>query len=315
MFLEREMRPKPFVKGKRTIYGVMPDWNPAEMIGTRPKPLSLSLYRRIITDRTWAYQRNNYGYKDLRSFPLMMDFCGLPYVDTRVSFNSFIPKDIDDRLTEKLVDYYLDNFAVQPDKHDKVEFDIIFSCYTFDLRERIKILSEHGFQAAEQDTLMVSLKHLTNNIINASNGLWIGDIERIKQLQERHQTLISSDLDIISKTYWLLEDCIRYGTLPFAGLARAGFIAVHLLKSLVSIGILSSQDYENYMGQLNTVGSEMRTDWLELSETAFLRKYGHLRPGTYDITSQRYDASLNLYFSSEGKSQSVDMQRERRSFR
>ena len=27
----------------------------------------------------------------------------------------------------------------------------------------------------------------------------------------------------MTKVYWLLEDCRRYGTLPFAGLARAGF--------------------------------------------------------------------------------------------
>lgn len=314
MFIEHEMCPKPYVKGKRTIYGIMPDWNPAEMIGTRPKPLALSLYRRIITDRIWAYQRNNYGYKNLCSFPLMIDFCGLPYIDTRVSFNSFIPKDIDDNLTEKLVDYYLDNLAAQPDKHDKVEFDIIFSCYTFDLRDRIKILSKHGFQLDEQNTLMDSLKHLTNNIINASNGLWIGDIERIKQLQERHKTLIGSDLDVVSKIYWLLENCARYGTLPFAGLARAGFIAVLLLKSLISIGIFSNQDYEDYIGQLNTIGSEMTTDRLELSESTFLRKYGHLRPGTYDITSQRYDAYPNFYFSNERRSQSENMQRGKAKF-
>ena len=52
----------PFLIGKKTIYGVMPDWNPAEIIGIKPKPLSLSLYRDLITDVTWAYQRNNYGY-------------------------------------------------------------------------------------------------------------------------------------------------------------------------------------------------------------------------------------------------------------
>ena len=27
------------------MYGLMPDWNPAEIIGCKPKPLSLSLYR------------------------------------------------------------------------------------------------------------------------------------------------------------------------------------------------------------------------------------------------------------------------------
>jgi len=34
-------RPHPYLHGKRTIYGVMPDWNPAEMIGVRPRPLEL----------------------------------------------------------------------------------------------------------------------------------------------------------------------------------------------------------------------------------------------------------------------------------
>lgn len=314
MFLEREMCPKPFIKGKRTIYGIMPDWNPAEMIGTRPKPLSLSLYRKMITDKTWAIQRYKYGYKDLQNFPLMMDFCGLPYIDTRVSFNSFIPEDVDDNLTEKLVNYYLDSLANQPNKHDKVEFDIIFSCYTFDLHERIKILSEHGFLVAEQDRLMNSLKHLTNNIINRSSGLWIGDTERIKKLQKRHQILMSSDLDVISKIYWLLEDCTRYGLLAFAGLARVGFVAVLLLKSLVSIGILSNSDYENFMGHLNTVGSKMTTDRFKLSKSVFVKKYGHLRPGTYDIASQRYDAFPNRYFKNIEKEQLEYIQQKKMGF-
>ena len=55
------------------MYGLMPDWNPAEIIGCKPKPLSLSLYRELITNSIWAYQRNNYGYKNLRSFPLLIE--------------------------------------------------------------------------------------------------------------------------------------------------------------------------------------------------------------------------------------------------
>ena len=31
------MEPNPFLIGKRNVYGVMPDWNPAEIIGIRPK--------------------------------------------------------------------------------------------------------------------------------------------------------------------------------------------------------------------------------------------------------------------------------------
>ena len=80
------LKPHPFVMGRRTVYGVMPDWNPAEMIGVRPKLLGLSLYRDLITDSIWAYQRHNYGYRNLRSFPLMTNFFGLPYIDARLSF-------------------------------------------------------------------------------------------------------------------------------------------------------------------------------------------------------------------------------------
>ena len=84
------MHPHPYLIGKRTVFGVMPDWNPAEIVGVRPQPLALSLYRELITDAIWAYQRNNYGYRNLRSFPLMPNFFGLPYIDVRLSFNSFI---------------------------------------------------------------------------------------------------------------------------------------------------------------------------------------------------------------------------------
>ena len=300
-YIASNMKPRPYLRGKRTIYGVMPDWNPAEMIGIRPKPLSSSLYRRLITDGTWAYQRDEYGYRNLRSFPLMVEFCGLPYIDIRLSFNSFIPKDIDDALSDKLANYYLDSLASDPDKHDKVEFEIVFSCNTFDLPQRINALFAHGFSREEQDTLRDSLRSMTNNIINTKDGLWITDIKKIDILDERREIIIASEMDDISKIYWLLADCTRYGTLPFAGLARAGFIAVQLLKSLVAVKILSDKDYQKYMGSLNTISSQMSTDWLELSYSAFLRKYGHLRPGTYDLTSKRYDAAPDMYLGDFSK--------------
>lgn len=289
-------QPKPYLLGKRTIYGVMPDWNPAEMIGIRPKQLALSLYKRLITDGTWAYQRSNYGYRNLRSFPLLIDFGGLPYIDVRVSFNSFIPKELDDGLGEKLVGYYLDRLAQEPEMHDKVEFAIIFSCFTFDFAQRSKVLADHGFSAKEIRELGEALLALTNRIINVTDGLWLLDAEKIGLLEQRQRLVMESELDIVSKIYWLLEDCARYGTLPFAGLARAGFIAVQLLQSLVGVGIVSQQEYQDYMSGLDTVGSQMGRDYATMTQEDFLQKYGHLRPGTYDINSKRYDAAPELYF-------------------
>ena len=114
----------PYLHGDRTLFGVMPDWNPAEIIGIRPRPLALSLYKELVTDSIWAYQRHNYGYRNLRSFPLMVDFHGLPYIDVRVSFNSFIPADVEGGLADRLVNHYIDLLAANPSRHDKVEFEM-----------------------------------------------------------------------------------------------------------------------------------------------------------------------------------------------
>ena len=45
--------------GRTTIYGQMPDWNPAELIGLVPRQLSCSLYARLITDGVWAEASRN----------------------------------------------------------------------------------------------------------------------------------------------------------------------------------------------------------------------------------------------------------------
>ncbi|MEI7493885.1 MAG: PEP/pyruvate-binding domain-containing protein [Alphaproteobacteria bacterium] len=295
--LENISAEHPYLYGKRTILGVMPDWNPAEIIGIRPKPLALSLYKELITDSTWAYQRDNYGYKNLRSFPLLIDLMGLPYIDVRVSFNSFIPKDLDPTIANKLVNYYLDRLEQEPFLHDKVEFEIVFSCYTFDLPDRIQALKEHDFCLEEVDLITQSLKNLTNNIIHSDCGLWLKDIEKIEELKKRHDLILSNhNFDELSKIYWLIEDCKRYGTLPFAGLARAGFIAVQLLNSMVAVGILNADERLQFLNSLDSVSTTMTQDLKRLDREHFLNKYGHLRPGTYDILSPRYDETPDIYF-------------------
>ncbi|MBF0354343.1 MAG: phosphoenolpyruvate synthase [Alphaproteobacteria bacterium] len=288
--------PHPYLRGKKAVFGIMPDWNPAEIIGVRPRPLALSLYRELITDSIWAYQRSNYGYRNLRSFPLMLDFHGLPYIDVRVSFNSFVPADIPDDLADRIVTHYIDRLISAPALHDKVEFEIVFSCYTFDLPHRLTRLGDFGFSPQDMDVLSQSLRQLTNRIINRRDGLWRGDIERVSELENKRLEILSSDLPIIDRIYWLIEDCKRYGTLPFAGLARAGFIAVQMLNSLVAVGVLSSAEKQDFMSGLDTISAKMGHDLATQSRSEFLEAYGHLRPGTYDILSPRYDEVPDFYF-------------------
>lgn len=301
--VEKLIRPRPFLLGKKTCFGVMPDWNPAEMLGARPKTLAVTLYKELITDSVWAQQREDYGYRDLTQQPLMALFCGLPYIDTRVTFNSFVPKNLDDGLAEKLVDYYLKQLRTYPAYHDKVEFAIVFSCYYFGVGKKLKNLLTQGFTEEELLQLQQSLLELTNSIIHPEHGMYKKDLEKTRQLEQDYATIVLSDMSTIDKIYWLMEKCKLYGTRPFAGVARAGFIAVQLLKSLVTEGVLTEETLAAFMTSLNTVNKQMAGDLAalragNLSRESFIVKYGHIRPGSYDITSPRYDEAFEEYFAS-----------------
>ena len=289
-------KPQPFVLGDSMILGVMPDWNPAEMIGIQPKPLALSIYRDLITDSTWAYQRHNYGYRNLRGFPLMKDFYGLPYIDVRLSFNSFIPADLDDSVAERLVDHYMSQLLRQPWLHDKVEFEIVHSCLTFDTNNRLSQLSPNIFSSYERDQILESLRKLTNRMLDPIEAPWILDEKRLQTLISRHSTIMGSTKDRVSLIFWLLEDTRRYGTLPFAGLARAGFIATQIIKSLVDINVIDQESASAFYASLSTVGGQLADAMRSENLESVLKKYGHLRPGTYEITNLRYDEAPELYF-------------------
>ncbi|MDD2656644.1 MAG: PEP-utilizing enzyme [Patescibacteria group bacterium] len=297
--------PHPDLYGDNTVYGVMPDWNPAEMIGIKPRPLSLSLYRELITDNVWAFQRDNYGYKRLRSFPLLVSFAGHPYIDVRVDFNSWIPKKLDDKLSHKLANFYINKLKNNPGSHDKIEFDIVYTCYTFDLENNLQELLENGFGVDEVHKIKESLLYITQDIIgsNGKEGLYKEDLKKIDILEKRRKSLLNSSLSNVNKLYWLVEDCKRYGTLPFAGIARAGFVAILFLDSLVKLEVISVDQRKLFMSSLNTVTKELSNDVKflkngKIDRENFLKKYGHLRPGTYDIMLESYSENFEKYFDS-----------------
>lgn len=295
--LEGIFQAHPFLVGKTTILGVMPDWNPAEIIGIRPKPLALSLYRELITDGMWAYQRHNYGYRNLRSFPLMVDLGGQPFIDVRTSFNSFIPESLDDGIADKLVNGYLEKLSDQPSLHDKVEFEIVVSCLTLDFDYQKSELHSMGLNETEVKHFRTSLQKITQNIFSNSSPLWTNDMERIEKLKERREKTLNSNLSPLGKIYWLLEDCKRYGTLPFGGLARAAFISTQFLNSFENQKLISSDQKELILKTTQTVASEFLKLFTEDNKKEFLSKFGHLRPGTYDITQLSYKDAPNFYLN------------------
>ncbi len=300
--IEKLARPHPNLLGDCTAFGLMPDWNPAEIIGVRPKKLALTLYKELITDQIWAHQRNNYGYRNLLGHPLMVTFAGIPYIDIRITFNSFIPKNLHENIAEKLANFYIHKLISKPNYHDKVEFAIVYSCYYLGISDKLQELKSHGFNSSEIKRIEFSLLELTNDIINPQTGLYKKDIEKVNLLKTKYDTIINSNISIIDKIYWLIENCKNWGTLPFAGVARAAFIAIQFLKSFIDLEIITKKDYDLFMNSLNTINKTMNTDLKkvfdkQLSEKDFLNLYGHIRPGTYDICSKRYDEDFQSYFS------------------
>ncbi|NDV89869.1 phosphoenolpyruvate synthase [Alteromonas sp. 345S023] len=295
--LRRMSTRHPYLCGEQTLFGVMPDWNPAEIIGIKPKPLALSLYKELVTDRVWAQQRFNYGYRNVYNHPLLLVLGGTPFVDIRASFNSFIPNTLEDALAEKLVNHYLHTLKASPHLHDKVEFSVVLSCFNFGLDSQLKELEQCGFNKSECDEIQRALVTLTDNVITDKNSVFHQDIKKIDELEKRQAQIMQSDLNKIDKVYWLIEDCKNFGTLPFAGLARAGFIAIQLLKSMCDSKLITQYDYDSFLHSIKTVSSALLDDSKTMQRDLLIKKYGHLRPGTYDITSKRYDEEPDSYFS------------------
>lgn len=293
----------PFVLGSRTLFGVMPDWNPAEIIGIRPRPLAYSLYRFLITDDVWASQRASFGYRDVRPQPLLAAFCGQPYVDIRASLNSFIPATVDDKTAEKLIDAYLAILTANPHLHDKIEFDVAFTVWTptFDHEAKMRLIP-FGITHDQIETLSQGLKIVTRRALTRLDS----DIASINQLEQRRAQIQNSKLDPLDKGILLLEDCRYFGTSAFAHAARAGFVAMSFLNSLVMANILSLHEKQRFLNSIKTVAGEFEEDARkvaahELPIATFCDRYGHLRPGTYEITMKAYWEDTERYLLRKAK--------------
>ncbi len=286
----------PHLPGGKPMYGVMPDWNPAEIIGTCPGSLAQGLYRSLIMDEVWATQRAEYGYRDVRPHPLLVSFAGRPYVDVRASFSSFVPASVPDELAGKLVRFYLKRLADNPNWHDKIEFDVLPTCLSFGFERWRQRLLEADFSPHEIDRLRCGLQAVTVGGMQRLER----DLATVANLASRFALFADKRHPALDRARWLLDDCRRLGTLPFAHLARGGFIAVTLLREAVAQKILSEAAHTSFFSTIRTVSHELVEDAQgvaagKLSWGAFVKHYGHLRPGTYDIQSPCYAEDPEQY--------------------
>ena len=280
------------VYGKTTLLGQMPDWNPVEMIGRAPRTLATSLYQTLITDHAWRSARATMGYAIPTGQPLMVVLAGQPFIDVRLSFHSYIPKNVSSIVAEKLVNHWIEQLTKKPELHDKIEFEVAITTYSFDIDEKIEHLIGSQLTSSEKTEFKQAHLHQTIALIKEEDQGSISDaLDKIERLSEKQNAP--------SSLFSMVDDCIHFGTIPFSILARHGFIAKTILLSLKQCGIITQHEVNQILESMHTVASELVEDMRllykgVLSTADFMKKFGHLRPGTYDIMSQRYDQMSDL---------------------
>jgi phosphohistidine swiveling domain-containing protein len=296
-FVSNRFKPMKGVYGKTTVLGQMPDWNPAEMIGRAPRNLAYSLYETLITKDAWRIARERMKYAVPSGQPLMVSLSGQPYIDTRLSFHSYLPADLSPEISNKLVDVWVKNLKENPQLHDKIEFDVAITIYSFDIDKKINELTDGVLNENEIGQFKLALHRLTVDLVNGNNNGGIDSaLKEIEKLRQKQRRVTEYDYEELELTilHNMIDDCIRYGTIPFSILARHGFIARTLMLSLKQRGFFTSEEINQIQSSIQTIAGDLVDDMFrlqtnEIRRDDFMEKYGHLRPGTYDILSLRYD--------------------------
>ncbi len=302
-FVRDQSKRRDGILGERTILAIMPDWNPAEIIGTMPRPLAASLYQRLITRSVWCRARASMGYRPLADTDLMLLINNHPYIDVRNSFNSFVPARLPDTIGEKLVNAWLARLEARPELHDKIEFEIVPTCLDFCFSDDFNTRYPDVLNAKELETFTTALTDLARaNLAPGSANTLDCALEAAAGLDKLKlpDILDGKAHTFLTRAEFLLAQCEKYGTLPFAIVARHAFIAEALLRSAVRRKALTDCRLTEFKRSIRTVTGSMVDEYSQvcqgrLARSDFLWKYGHLRPGTYEITSLRYDERDDLF--------------------
>ena len=272
--------------GNKNFYSNMSDWNPAEMIGKKPKQLSILLYDYMIANDTWNKQRVSFGYRFFNNTSLMTTFGDSAYINVKNSLNSFLPKRISDESCKKIIDFQLDQLIKTPEYHDKIEFKI-----------------------AETDLKFESLKYLQKkykDILDKKQiEIWNSELDNIFYSSEKIHNInfkiINKSFEYISKKQPIDKSFLKYVknnmALPFAHHARIAFMYISQLNQLVELGVINDSDSNKLKNNIDSISNEMRKDAYKVkvkkkSLNSFIRDYGHIRPGNYDIDSKNLSNSI-----------------------
>lgn len=283
---------KSHLLGSKRFFSTMTDWNPAEIIGLKPKPLALSLYQSLITDDVWSSSRAELGYKNTSTLPLLYSFLGTPFIDVKTDFNSFMANALSNKIQSKLISFYLSEFKKKPDfYYDKIESKLVINCISLNVAKYKNILIKSKLSNKEILDVINAYTILTNEIFFRLDE----NIKKYKVGEIEFSKLVKSKNSNINKIFLLHSLCKSHGTTPFANLARMAFIAVEFLNSFVDMNIITEKEKLLFLESNKSISRQMNL-LLQKNKVNFLKKYGHLRPNSYEITNPNYKKGFKNYF-------------------
>ena len=264
---------QPAVLGQRRLLSLMADWNPAELLGSHPRPLALGLFRHSIADGPWWRARGDLGYRPPPGprVSLLQPLDGRPFVDVRRSANSLLPATLPDAIGCRLIDHWLQRLQETPVLHDKVEFEVFTTAIDFDRSSFERAADEARLNREQRDCWMALLRQLTGNLL------------RKQQIEERRAALLrlleckAAQQD--PPLSWHLARCRRAGLL-FAGLARLAFVAEAQLRSAQRCSVLRQERTH----ALRQAAGNMR----ELLDSLPSAERTQFRVGSFEVSHPRW---------------------------
>lgn len=275
----------------------MADWNPAEMLGSRPGRLDVSLYRGLITDRTWARARAHLGYFPCTG-PLLVEVGTQPYVDVRQSFRSLSPAGLSEHAREAYVEACAQRLLDEPSLHDKVEHSILATYWPIQNAEESVSQKTDLMDRTSRCEFSPALRNMTSYLFSRWEEIirWGNHSSDLLAKWRSAHPLVGIDAEdepaLISRIEQGIRRCRTYGTLPFAAVARLAFIADGIIRELAGIDLVEPSEMPTFWGLVKTPVEQFVLDLANptISFERITQHYGHLRPHSYNIESPRYGA-------------------------
>ena len=231
----------------------MPDWNPAEMIGQHPSQLASSMYKELITNETWLNSREDMGYRSFDNKALMSIHAGKPYIDIRKSLNSFLPKTISKKIANKIINNSINKIMVNPTLHDKLEFDVTTTCFSFDFEKRVKSLIPNINKEESKYLRLSYLEIFRRNLVSENKGSLQFNLKKIKKLKKIQNEEIKDGITDLKNLKSIIENCKNFGIKPFAIIARHAFVSKEIINSFLRLNILSKKKIANFYNSIQTI--------------------------------------------------------------